>query len=90
MALHFQVYADFTLTHGKPQLIKTSIYSTKAGCSSIPFWPNPATFLTISRIFPTLRLARSYITYLSRAYPDSPAPAPIFDEGQLNLFSEVL
>jgi len=85
MALHFQVYADFTLTQDKPQLVHTAIYSTQAACTSLPFWPNAATFLTISRIFPTLRLAHSYIAYLHRVYPNSPAPPPVLDDGQLEL-----
>jgi hypothetical protein len=88
MSLHFQVYADFTLTQGKPQLIGTSISSTHAACSDLPFWPNPATYLTTSRIFPTLRLAHSYIAHLKGVYPDSPAPPPVLDGGQLDLFQE--
>ena len=89
MSLHFQVYADFTLTKGKPQLVRTSISSTRAACTYFPFLPNPATHLTISHIFPTLHLAHSYIAYLHGVYPDSPAPPPILDGGQQELFMEV-
>ena len=90
MPLHFQVYADFTLTQGKPQLISTSISSTHTACTLWPIWPDEKTYLTISRIFPTLRHANSYIAYLHGVYPDSPAPPPVLDGGQLDLFQEVL
>jgi hypothetical protein len=84
--LHFQVYGEFTLTRGKAQLIKTSISSTYAACTSIPFCPYANTLLTISRIFPTLKNANSYIAYLHRVYPHSPAPPPVLDGGQKELF----
>jgi hypothetical protein len=86
MSLHFQVYADFTLTHGKPQLVNTSISSTHSACTSLPFNPYAKKPLTISRIFPTLNLANSYIDYLHGVYKDSPAPPPVLDGEQLNLF----
>jgi len=86
MALHFQVYADFSLTQGKPQLAATSISSTRSACTDIPFYPYEHSCLTISRIFPTLQLAHSYIAYLHRVYPDSPAPPPVLDGGQQELF----
>ena len=89
MALHFQVYADFSLTNGKPQLASTSIYSTTAACTSLPIYPYEHTYLTTSRIFSTLRLARSYIAYLHGVYPNSPATPPVLDGGQLDLFQEV-
>ena len=89
MALHFQVIADFTLSHGKPSLTSISIYTTHAACTLFPFCPNPATYLTISRIFPTLQLAHSYIAYLQGVYPCSPIPPPVIDGGQLELFQEV-
>ena len=89
MSLHFQVYADFTLTHGKPQLASASISSTNAACTLLPFRPYLSTYLSISRIFPTLRLAHSYIAYLHGVYPDSPAPPPVLDGGQKDLFQEV-
>jgi hypothetical protein len=86
MALHYQVYADFTLTQGKRQLIKTSISTTTAECTTIPIFPFPYTSLTISRIFPTLQNAKSYIVYLHGIYPHSLAPPPILDSGQKFLF----
>jgi hypothetical protein len=89
MSLHFQVYADFTLTNGKPQLISTSISSTSSACTQIPFQPFPHRFLTISQIFPTLQMAKSYIAYLHRVYPNSPAPPPVLDGNQQELFPEV-
>lgn len=88
MALHFQVIADFSLTQGKPSLVSISIYSTQAACTLFPIYPNPATYLTISRIFPTLQLANSYITCLQGVYPHSPIMPPILDSGQLELFTE--
>ena len=87
MSLHFQVIVDFSLSHGKPSLVHIAIYSTHAACTSFPFWPNPSTFLTISRIFPTLRLAHSYIAYHQALYPHSSAPPPLLDSGQKELFA---
>jgi len=89
MSLHFQVYADFSLTNGKPQLVGTSISSTRAGCTRFPFYPFDYSLLTISRIFPTLQNVHSYIAYLHGVYPRSPAPPPVLDGGQKDLFSEV-
>ena len=89
MSLHFQVYATFTLTKGKPQLVSTAIYSTYAACTTLPIFPNPASYLTISRIFPTLKLAHAYIAYLHGVYPHSPALPPVLDPGQQELFMEV-
>jgi len=86
MGLHFQVYADFVLTQGKPQLVSTAIYSTYDAITTLPIWPNPSSYLTISRIFPTLKLAHSYIAYLHGVYPHSLAPPPILDKGQQELF----
>jgi hypothetical protein len=86
MPLHFQVYADFTVTSGKPQLVSTSISNTYAACTTLPFLPIVSSNLTISRIFPTLRLANSYIAYLHGVYPHSPAPPPVLDANQKNLF----
>jgi hypothetical protein len=90
MSLHFQVYADFTITHGKPQLVKTSIYSTTAACTTIPINPYAHTLLTISRIFPTLQNAKSYIAYLHGVYTHSPATPPVLDGNQKELFTEVV
>ena len=89
MSLHFQVYADFTLTNGKPLLVSTAIYSTTAACTKWPILPNPYTSTTISRIFHTLKGAYSYIAYLHRVYPHSPAPPPVLDSGQKELFKEL-
>jgi hypothetical protein len=89
MSLHFQVYADFTLTKGKPQLVSTSISSTHAACTLWPINPYEHKPLTISRIFPTLQNAKSYIAYLHGVYPHSPALPPVLDGNQQDLFSEV-
>jgi hypothetical protein len=86
MSLHFQVYADFSLTMGKPQLVNLSISSTHAACSHFPFCPLDYSYLTISRIFPTLKIAHSYIAYLQGIYPQNPAPPPVLDSGQIELF----
>jgi len=86
MSLHYQVYAVFTLTQGKPQLVNLSISSTRAACSPLPFCPSDFSYLTISRIFPTLQNAHSYIAYLQGLYPDSPAPPPVLVGGQKELF----
>jgi hypothetical protein len=84
--LHFQVYADFTVINGKPQLVSTSISSTHAACVGFPFLPNVSSNLSISRIFPTLDIAKSYIAYLTGIYPDSPAEPPVLDGNQQDLF----
>jgi len=89
MPLHFQVYADFTLTSNKPSLVSLSISSTFAACTSRPFFPYEKTYLTISRIFPTFREAQSYIAYLKGVYPQSPATPPALVGGQIELFPEV-
>ena len=89
MALHFQVYANFSLSQGKPSLASVSLFSTRAACSPLPFWPSEKTYLIISRIFPTLSLAHSYIAYLQRVYSKNPIPPPVLDGGQLELFTEV-
>jgi hypothetical protein len=89
MSLHFQVYAEFKLVKSKPQLVSTSISSTLSACTTIPIFPFYKTYLITSRIFPTLQIAKSYITYLHGVYPRSPAPPPVLDSGQKDLFSEV-
>jgi len=89
MSVHFQVYADFTLTKGKPQLIKTSIFTTTAAVTSTVFSPNVGSNLTISRIFHTLSDAYGYISYLHAVYPNSIAPPPVLDSGQIDFFPEV-
>ena len=88
MSLYFKVYVDFEYNQGKQILINTSIFSTHAACTAIPFWPYEKTYLTISRIFPSLSLAHSYIAFLHGVYPDSPTPPPVLDNGQINLFME--
>ena len=90
MSLHFQVYADFKLTNGKPQLASTSIYSTHAACTTLPILPNVSSNLTISRIFQTLKTAKGYIAYLNGVYPKKNAEPPVLDGNQQDLFSEVL
>jgi hypothetical protein len=89
MSLHYQVYAEFTLTQGKPQLVSTVIYSTTAAITLFPICPSINSYLTISRIFPTLKNAYSYIAYLHGVYPASPAPPPVLDGNQQELFPEV-
>jgi len=89
MSLHFQVYAEFSLAKGKPQLVSTSISSTHAACTTIPIFPFYRTYLITSRIFPTMRHAKSYTAYLHRVYPRNPAPPPVLDSGKKDLFSEV-
>jgi hypothetical protein len=89
MSLHFQVYADFMLTNGKPQLASTSIFSTHAACTSWPIMPYENSCLTISRIFHTLKNAQDYIAFLHGVYPHSPAPPPVLDSGQKDLILEV-
>jgi len=86
MSLHFQTYAEFALINGKPQLVSTEISSTHAACTSIPFNPYPQKILTLSYIFPTEKMARSYIAHLHKVFPHSPAPPPVFDSGQGFLF----
>ena len=88
MSLHFQVYADFIYTKGKRSLEGISLFSTRAACSDFPFWPYENSYLTISRIFPTLQQAHSYLAYLHGAYKSS-APLPVLDSGQQELFQEV-
>jgi len=89
MALHFQVYADFIIINGKPQLVKTSIFSTTAAVTKFPILPNENSHLTLSRIFHTLKNAHSYIAFLHGVYPHSPAPLPVLDSGQKDLFMGV-
>ena len=89
MSLHFQVIAGFLLIQDKPSLVSTVLYSTHAAYTSWPILPNENSYLTISRIFPTLHLARSYIAYLYRVYK-KPAPPLVIDSGQQELFKEFL
>jgi len=94
MALHFQVFTDFTLTKGKPQLVKISIVTTTAAVTSFVFYPNKSSYLSTSRIFHTLHDAHDYIAHLRRVYPThgtcaSPALPPLLDSGQIDLFTGV-
>jgi hypothetical protein len=84
MSLHYQVFANFQLTQGKPQLLSTSIFSTTAPCATIPLFENSV--LSNYRIFQTLQMAKDYIAYLHKVYPDSPAKPPLLDGGQKKLF----
>ena len=88
MSLHYQVISEFSLSQGKPSLVSISLFSTRAACSPLPFLPYEKTYLTISRIFPTLHLAHSYIAYLQGVYKRNPIPPPVLDGGQLELFTE--
>ena len=88
MALHFQVYADFAYSQGRRFLAGTSLYSTRSACNPFPFWPYENTCLTISRIFPSLCQARSYLAFLHGVYK-YPAPLPVLDNGQKELFKEL-
>jgi hypothetical protein len=84
--LHYQVYAEFAFFKGKANLINTSISSTYAACTSIPFRPYEHTSLTLSRIFHTLPQAHTYSAYLHGVYPTSTAKPPVLDGGQKELF----
>jgi hypothetical protein len=84
MSLHYQVFANFQLTHGKPQLLSTSIFSTTAPCTTIPLFENSV--LSLYRIFQTLQMANNYIAHLKKVYSDSPAKPPLLDSGQKELF----
>jgi hypothetical protein len=87
--VHYQVIADFTFTNGKPFLSALSLHSTLETCTLWPFSPPFAKFTANSRIFRTLQMAQSYIAHLKGVYPNSPAPFPVLDKGQSDLFSEV-
>jgi hypothetical protein len=89
MATHYQVIADFSFSGCRPVLVNLSLHSTRAACSSFPFQPEFSKITTVSHIFPTLQNARSYIAYLFRVYPNCPAPFPVLDKGQPDLFQEV-
>jgi hypothetical protein len=89
MATNYQIISNFTLTNGKPLWVKSEIFSTKAACTFQPFRPYPEKCLTISYIFPTMQLVHSYIAHLRKMYPHSPAPPPVLDSGQQELFKEL-
>jgi hypothetical protein len=86
MSLHFQVYAQFKLNHGKPLLLETSIFSTTAAVTQWAFNPSLVSSVAISRIFHTLKEAYSYIAYLRGVYPHNITPPPVLDSGQKELF----
>jgi len=88
MALHFQVYAEFSLYKGRPSLVGLSINSTMAACTSWPFSPYDNKLLTTSRIFRNLKEAHSYIAYLQGLYKKPIQPLILYS-GQLELFPEV-
>jgi hypothetical protein len=87
MSLHYQVYVEFSLAHGKPQLVRTSIYSTHAACTLWPIAPYYHTYLITSRIFESLQEAKFYIANLKRVYKKTQIPPPVLDSGQKELFS---
>ena len=84
-ALHYQVYAEFFLTNGKPSLFNLEICSTRAACTTFFVTPLNLSVLKFSRIFPTQKSAYSYISYLQALYK-STAPLPILDSIQKKLF----
>jgi hypothetical protein len=89
MASNFQVIADFKFSGCRPLLVGLSLHSTSAACNS---WPVPASlhrFTSISRIFKTLREAKSYINHLKERYPKCPVPFPVLDKEQNLLFEEL-
>jgi hypothetical protein len=89
MSLHYAVISDFSLSHGRPSLVSLSLHSTKEACT---LWPLPGSMVRLlsnKHIFPTLKLAHSYIAYLKSRYPNSPVPFPVLDKGQPELFQEV-
>ena len=90
MALHFQVIADFNLTNGRPSLVGLSLNSTSAACTLYPLPGSLVRFASNKHIFKTLKEAKSYISYLLRVYPNSPAPPPVLVGGQQELFKELL
>jgi len=89
MTVHYQVYANFSFTKSKPSLVGISISSTQKACTTLPIFPYPNTYLTISRIFQTLSEAKTYIAYLHRVYPHSPIPPLVLAGKQQDLFQEV-
>ena len=85
MALHFQVYAEFSLTNGKPSLVNLELCSTRTACTSFFVMPLNFSVLKFSRIFATQKIAHSYINYLQALYK-SAVPLPVLDSGQKELF----
>ena len=83
--LHYQVYAEFFLTNGKPSLVKLELCSIRAACTAFFVMPLKLSVLKFSRIFPTQKIAYSYISYLQALYK-STAPLPVLDSNQNELF----
>jgi hypothetical protein len=89
MSLHFAVISDLSFSGCRPSLTGLSLYSTKEACT---LWPIPGSLVRLlsnKHIFPTLKLAHSYIAYFKGRYPNSPVPFPVLDKGQPELFQEV-
>jgi hypothetical protein len=71
MTLHFQVFANISLTGSKMAVVNTSICHTTADCTRFEFVPNKRKDHTICRIFPTLEKAQEYIVNLYSQCPPS-------------------
>jgi len=84
MSVHYQVFAKYQLTQGKPLLLGTSIFFTTSACTTIPLFEESV--LSQYRIFQTLQMAKDYIAHLQKVYPHSTAQPPILDSGQKELF----
>jgi hypothetical protein len=84
MKPYYQVDINFTLSHGKPSLVKMALYSTSE-YYPFPVWTTGSP-LFLSRFFHTTAEAEQYISYLYTRYPTSTATRPVLDSGQLNLF----
>ena len=87
MSLHYQVNTEYVLTHGKPSIKCISINSTKSACTTMPIHSD-FSYLQTYRILHTLQEAKNYIAYLQGIYKMNPAPFPVLDSGQKELFKE--
>jgi hypothetical protein len=88
-SLHFAVISDYSFSGCRPSLSGLSLYSTYEACTS---WPVSGSLVKIAcnkQVFPTLKEAQSYITYLKGRYPASLVPFPVLDKGQPDLFQGV-
>ena len=84
MKTYYQIYASFSLSHGKPQLVGISLNSTGV---YFPFLVGSYAYtLSYSRFFRTIPQAQEYVNYLFSRYPESPAARPVLDGGQPLLF----
>jgi hypothetical protein len=88
MVKNFQVIADFKFSGCRPMLVGLSLHSTSAACTTIPAPASLSRFTSISRIFKTLREAKSYINHLQGRYPNCPISFPVLDKEQNLLFEE--